>query len=251
MFPAPFLMSPSRYRTLGVDNGGAVYLTLGSGLTGAADDPQGLFNCWVRKDGGDGSAMRIFRSTTGSVLIQFTAANKIEFQIWDGVAANAFVFETSAIIASATWRHIVSSWDCNYGAGLKKAKIMIDGVADCTITNDVTVGFNVDYTVADWAVLATNAGASKFDGCLADLLFDDTAYLDVSQAANLALFRSSDGKPINLGDNGELPLGTTPIVFQRVEEGGAASAFLTNRGLGGNWTENGGSLALASTNPTD
>lgn len=70
---------------------------------------------------------------------------------------------------------------------------------------------------------------------------------DISEATRRK-FISANGKPVNLGANGETPTGTAPRVFFKRD--GAASTFATNRGTGGAFTLT-GTLTNASTSPSD
>jgi hypothetical protein len=58
--------------------------------------------------------------------------------------------------------------------------------------------------------------------------------------------RARNGKPVNLGTNGQTPTGTIPAMFFS----GDASGFPTNQGTGGAFTLT-GSLTNASTSPSD
>jgi hypothetical protein len=88
------------------------------------------------------------------------------------------------------------------------------------------------------------------NGCLAEFWLAPGTYLDLTTAANIALFRGADGKPVDLGADGSLPTGSAPLIYLSCRPGDAASAFATNRGTGGDFTIT-GSLDVASTNPSD
>ena len=106
----------------------------------------------------------------------------------------------------------------------------LDGVAG-TITT-VAAG-NIDWTLANIGVGADHTGTSKHNGDLADVWLDDT-YLDLSQASNRGKFRAGGG-PINLGTDGSLPTGASPIIFLS----GSTAAWHTNKGTGGGFTMTG------------
>lgn len=64
------------------------------------------------------------------------------------------------------------------------------------------------------------------------------SYLDMTSAANIAKFMSGtgiDAAPVYLGASGELPTGSTPRIYLPFYANNPG----TNKGSGGNWTENG------------
>ena len=81
--------------------------------------------------------------------------------------------------------------------------------------NEVTnADDDLDYTRTEWAIGATVAAASDFDGRIAELYFAPGQYLDFSIAANRRKFITSSLKPADLGPHGENPLfGTKPILY--------------------------------------
>ena len=84
---------------------------------------------------------------------------------------------------------------------------------------------------------ATTSG-SFLDGRLGALWFN-TSYIDLSVAANLAKFVTGtgiDAKPVDLGANGELPTGTSPIIYLPMYGNNAGK----NYGTGGDFTVNSG-----------
>ncbi len=71
--------------------------------------------------------------------------------------------------------------------------------------------------------------------------------IDIDVSANVEKFRSSAGKPVDLGATGSTPTGTAPIIYLS----GDATGFLTNKGTGGSFTVATGSLSTAGTSPSD
>ena len=227
------------------------YMTRGADLTGSADGKQGTFSCWLRLDGGNGSALWIFDSTTtvGGSTYRFKV-NRLSTNVFSVVARNSAGTEildlsTAATYTSgATWLHLLAAWDlATPGARF----IYINDAADLTVntfTDDT-----IDYTVADWGIGALPNAFGKFNGCMAELWFTPT-YIDISVEANRRKFINSDGKPVNLGSDGSTPTGTAALVYQHLDDGEAAANFATNRGSGGAFTIT-GSLATGSTSPSD
>jgi hypothetical protein len=87
----------------------------------------------------------------------------------------------------------------------------------------------------------TSAGRSRtfyFNGRLGNVFFH-TSYIDLSNAANLAKFVTGtgiDAKPVDMGANGELPLGVTPLIYLPMYGNNAGK----NYGSGGDFTVNSG-----------
>lgn len=70
-------------------------------------------------------------------------------------------------------------------------------------------------------------------------LWFNTSYIDLSVASNLAKFVTGtgiDAKPVDLGANGELPTGTSPLIYLPMYGNDAGK----NYGTGGNFTVNSG-----------
>lgn len=255
-FPAPAAAGPSFPVDAADFDGTNDYMSRGAGLTGAADGSKGIFSFWFRMDGGDGISNRIMeaRNGLGDLCIQFsrTAANKLNFFLRnaDTTASLDVTSGTGSLTAGTGWHHAIISWDTNFTAGNKLVKLVIDGATDTPTITDGDAAFNTDYTTSDIFICANTGGSPLFNGCLAEFYFNIATYLDVTQAANLAKWRTAGGKPVDLGADGSTPTGTAPIVFQRVADGGAASSFATNLGTGGNMTIT-GTLDSCSTTPSD
>jgi hypothetical protein len=146
--------------------------------------------------------------------------------------------------ASATWHHVISSWNL---ASVGARHIYVDGVSDVAQTTFVDA--NIDYTLADWSIGGDADGTDKMNGVLAEVWFNPT-YLDITDSANRLKFRTSIGKPANLGADGSTPLGSQPLVYQRIAAGAAVTTFATNLGTGGNFSIT-GTLTVGSTSPSD
>lgn len=226
------------------------WLSRGANMTGAADGSQGIMSLWFRLDGGDGTAMDFINGRGGGVCrLRRLAGNQLQLSLTSAASLLSLSWSTTGIIASSTWRHILASWDANFAAGNKLMKVMIDGVETPGTVTDADIAFSIGYgTMTDWGLGANDGGGNLSNACFAEAYLNIATYLDVTQAANLALFRSGSGKPVNLGANGSTPTGAQPLVFDHVSASGAASDFGTNLGSGGGWTIN-GSLDLCSTAP--
>lgn len=233
------------------------YATRGAGLNGLADGMFGTFSAWVRLDGGDsGSMIMLSGSTTvGGTTTRFTALRSSgnKFQILCRDASNFTIFDISTVntyTAGATWLHMLASWDVGIVTSNAQCRLRINDVSDRVVNNYNSGHVNIDYTLGDWAIGARPDGASKFNGCIAEMFFAPGYWLDISVESNRRKFISGDGKPVFLGDSGELPFGVAPAVYCKLNDGEAADNFITNRGSGGAFTLT-GSLATGSSSPSD
>jgi len=228
------------------------YMTRGASLTGAADSKKGIFSAWIRLDGGDGTAKEVLANSTtvGGFTMRFqvlrTVGNKFQITGVNEAAATILLMDTAATYtASATWLHLLSSWDLSSGGA---SHIYMNDISDksvTTFTND-----SIEFTVADWSIGAQPNGGRLLDAALAELYFAPGQYLDFSQVNNRRKFISTGGNPIHLGVTGTAPTGTAPLVYQHLDDAEAVANFATNRGTGGNFTIT-GTLATASTSPSD
>ncbi len=234
------------YRCDAADFDGANdYMLRGSDLTGAANSKSGIFSAWVRLDAGNASSLGILR-TPGSLQITRNTTKLFHFSVFDTNSINAVTIDTVVqYIASATWLHVLASWDvATAGSG----RLYISDVSDYAETTfrDATL----DYTQSNWAIGAATNGAGKFDGAIADLYFAPGQYLDFSVESNRRKFISATGKPVSLGPTGAAPTGVAPIIFLHLDNSEAVANFATNRGTGGDFTIT-GTLETASTSQTD
>ena len=227
-------------------DGSTDYALRGAGLTGAADSKKGTLVVWLKK-GADGSLQRIFNSYSGALElteVQFGADNVLNIMDRDTAGNNDFHHYSSAITTADGWTCFMSSWD----VGNTLDHLFVDG------SDDETVGGNtddtLDHTSANWVVGGRQDGTTLYTGDMAELWFEDGLYTDFSVEANRLKWRTSAGKPVNLGADGSNPTGTSPIVYLSIRTGQAASEFFTNRGTGGDFTDQ-GSIAIASTSPSD
>src|SRR3990167_4298198 len=225
------------------------YMLRGAAFTGIASSSKGIFYCWIRFDGGDAAEQTLLTDADTLCLIRKTTANKVEITLWDTGSSNLLAFNSSAITAGATWRHILASWDTGFSSGNKLHHLYITNTSDKVVSVDSANGGNVNLGATNWGVGARTDASLKINAALAEFYFAPGQYLDFSTSANRAKFISG-GKPVNLGGTGSVPTGTSPIAYFRLLNGDAATRFATNLGTGGNMTIT-GTLDIASSSPSD
>ena len=212
------------------------YYTRGSDLAGNANSKLGIFSAWVRIDGGTGSALYIVRAS-GDIQIIRNTSNKFQFFFRDVVDTTALnTRTTTSYTTNAAWRHLLASWNL----GTATSHLYIDDSSD----NDETVNEDlaIDYTQSNYAVGATVGGATAFNGAISEVYFAPGQYLDFSVEANRRKFISAAGKSVPLGPTGNLPTGTSAIIY--APDGNPT----VNQGTGGNFTENGAPVRIAGPN---
>jgi hypothetical protein len=236
------------YAANAVDYGTSAYLSRASDLAGNSDGRTGILSVWLRIDGGDGNSLYILANgnSGGSEKVAITRRNTGELDLLLNGASGSLEFATSGTYnSSASWVHLLASWDANFGAGSKLKNLYVNGSSDLGTVSDSSSAFDIDYTVAEWYVAARGSSAIRFDGAIAELYFAPNQYLDLTVQSNREKFITG-GKPVYLGNDGSLPTGTAPLIYLP----NPAATVNVNAGTGGNFTIN-GSPAAASTSPSD
>lgn len=143
------------------------------------------------------------------------------------------------------WHEIMFSCDLS---DTGKRFLYVNGEQPDNITWTTYSNDSIDWTVDDVNVASNLAEGSLMNGCLAELMVDDS-YIDLSVQANREKFRFH-GKPVDPGTDGATAIGVQPLIYLSIRSGGAAADFATNRGTGGNFTII-GTPVLSSDKPTD
>lgn len=208
---------------------GSSYLD-GSALTGISDGKTGTIVIFARFDGtasgtevlvgSTGDAFRVYRTSGGAFVVSGENSGGTEI---------LNLTSTASYSAAGTYI-IMASWDLT-SAG----QLYIDQSSDLdssTITNDT-----IDYTVTEYSIGADADGSNKFTGDYYLVWFDPTGDIDFSMSANREKFADSNDNPVSLGDNGETPTSSSPILYLGDND---FDDWPTNRGTGtGAFTENG------------
>ena len=224
------------------------YQSYAGALTGLADGKQGTFSLWFRMDGGDNATQRIFSLVVGGAnrfVISRFSTNVIRVAGLNAASGTILLIESAGtVLAGATWHHLAVSWNL---AVPGSAQLYLDGassLSETTYTDDT-----IDYaaaTVSRIGALGTDA-SGKFNGCMAELWFNDSR---VDLSASLTAFRSSGGFPVDLGADGSTPIGSQPVVYCHIDDGGDVTDFAVNLGTGEDFTIV-GTLATSDTSPSD
>ena len=225
------------------------YLAKGSGLTAAVDSYQGTISFWVKFNGGDGIRQGFQSGDSGYSTLEKTTGNKIQLKLDSVGASSSFTIPSStSITADATWHHVLISWDTNFASGSKIAHLYLDDVDDLGTVTDANAAFAVDWTRTNWGIGTSQAtGNDKLNADLAEFWFSSDTYFDLSVEANRRLFIDGNGDPVHLGNYGDIPTGSPPIVYLSDVD---HTNWHVNKGYGGGFAETGALTdGSAITNP--
>jgi hypothetical protein len=202
-----------------------------------ADGTLFSFAFWIRRQA-VGAPPRVWANTGGYQDSNWTASDQFQIQAHDSGGTRHWLTNTStAITADSTWHHIMGSFNGTTD------HLYLDGVSDKSTTTLTSA--TLDMTRGSWAIGASVGGASKANMDLADFWFTNE-FIDFSSSANRELFRSSAGKPVDLGAGGITPTGTAAKIFLHIDDGATANTFLTDDG----YTVT-GALTTSSSSPSD
>jgi len=212
------------------------YLQNGSTLS---NSKQLTASFWLKYEGGStyffstqapGVSGLSFRRVNSNKNLEILGANNSNTSI-------VSIESNSNTVLDSEWTHVLISFDLSDPA---KRHLYINGVnefASASIYLDDTLELDAQIYIGSLNSI------SKAQVELADFWIMD-GYIDLSVDANLRKFIDVGGNPVYLGENGELPTGTSPDVFLS----GDTDTWHTNKGTGGGLTEN-GALSTALTTP--
>lgn len=212
-----------------VFDGANDYLSKAEAITGLTDTKVGLISFWIKETTAFDSHI-IMGATSGFLTLKRAATSYPDILAYDGGSTERLhLTSTAQVYNDGNWHHVLISWDL---AQADKSWIYVDGADATTRTTHSDGALNLD--VADWGIGAAADGSSKTAATLCEFYFTNE-YLDISVQGNREKFRTSGGKPANLGANGSTPTGTQPLVYFH----NAVTDWDNNLGSGGAFTENG------------
>lgn len=187
---------------------------------------------------------------TAHQVISFASSTNYRFEFYvdtDGsaylqarnTAATRILLATFAASTFKAGRNYVVTFSVDLSDTAKR-HIYINGQSvSPTWTNysNDDIEFNIG-TTPRYRVGANHTPSNFLNGKLGALWFN-TSYIDLSVASNLAKFVSGtgiDAKPVDLGSTGELPTGTSPLIYLPMYGNNAGK----NYGTGGDFTVNSG-----------
>jgi hypothetical protein len=244
--------SPSKFRAKGIRlNGSSQYVHRGTVLSGATDTSEGTISFWTKVMDDNDTFFRIYLAGTrtsdgsecwisnaGSVLVdhQKTAVN-LDKQNGNNICSAR---SNTQILADSTWHHMLISWKTN------NIRWYLDGAGDGSFTSVPASGLIPYSQMNTWDVgFFSGSPDSYFNVEMSEVWFD-TVWTDLTVQATRERWRTAAGKPADLGNSGQIPTGSQPIIYLS----GDKDTFANNKGYGGSFS-NIGSPTNSSNSPSD
>jgi hypothetical protein len=221
---------PNQYNAPYSDlDGTADYLSRASDPTGLVDGNAFTLSFNVNFD--TVSAPQAIVSVAGGYfVIQLTSSNVLSIVGYTSALAVVISATVSSAFVIGRNYQVVMSFDMS---STSKRHICINGQSS-TVTYSTYNNANIDWTRNSFRI----GGPDYVNGRLGAVWFN-TSYIDLSVADNLAKFVTGtgiDAKPVDPGATGELPTGTSPIIYLPMYGNNAGK----NYGTGGDFTVNSG-----------
>lgn len=221
------------------------WMQRGAALTGAVAGENLLASLWfLVSDSPDGENVYFVYANNGRIRFHRDASNKITLSIfnstivlWKFTSTNTF---TAALRTG--WHHLLIAAELDV---TPVGQVYLDDAVLAGTDNTGPLQGDIDWPRPDWGIgNLFNPDAVRAKD-LAEVWFDDN-YLDISIESNRRKFIDAAGKPADLGETGQLPLGAAPLGFFS----GPTVSWHTNKGTGGGFTMI-GALSDAPTSPSD
>lgn len=235
----------STYRMLTAQlNGTSNGIQRGADLTGIANGKAGTISLWANFTNSAGSYNPLWVSRNNSTIGDSVQLSR---QVGGGLRLAALnsagtgilnVSTAGAACSSSGLYHIYATWDLSVN---NRVFIYVNGI-DSTGTISTFTNDTIQYSVPNHGL-----GGNLFSpfvpttpAMLGQVYVNYSTYLD--PVTNISKFYSGSSTPVSLGTSGEIPSGSSPIVYLD----GDATTILTNRGTGGNFAAH-GTLATGTT----
>lgn len=193
-------------------------------LTGNADGKLWSGSFWFRRDATGASTYRIYSNVDSRINVRLPPDNTLEFIGQNPSSSTILSLKTSAISDTTRWHHVMWSFDMS-DAG--KRHVYVDGVLDIASVTTYTDD-NLKFTSTDHAIGRVPNSSGFYSGEITEFWMA-YAYIDLSQESNRRKFLSPALGPVRLGTSGELPTGSSPIIYIKNPSSGA------NFGTGGDF----------------
>lgn len=222
---------------------GSTYIARGGGLTGATNFTAGIVSFWIKPSGNNEDVYSDDIDTSASNIIKVSSSGDLQILLFNSAASPNLVMAittSGAPLNNGQWNHIIASW------GVSASNVMYINDTLATNTSSYTAN-GVDWTRPNHYIGKANLGNynAAFTGELAEFFLDIGTKYDLTLTERRK-FIDADGLPADLGDNGELPLSGSPIMYHAVKAGETAADFATNKGTGGGFTTTGALLNATS-----
>jgi hypothetical protein len=202
-----------------------------------ANSTRHVISFWFNVTGGIGTNRYFGQATSSRWYTRLDSANTLTIQFRDTSGVINWLWTTNATFTSSGWHHIFAYIDTT-SAG--DSILYVDGIADVG-SPTIQIESVMRTGAKNWAIgaMVGGSGNSAFPGDLAEFWMGDPGR--VVTALDLLSF-ISNGKPRNLGLQGEIPFNIQPSFYLQ----GNNTAFHINSGSAGDFTLTG---ALTSITP--
>lgn len=232
-------------------DGSAHKLRRDASLFGVSTSGKFTVSGWIWSDGvttSDG-ILTAGPSAAGKFVLTLTSAGELQVVCRKPGATTIVVQCTTSgeALEDSAWHHFVISCDLS----VPVFQCYVDRVASTVTETTLTASETIDFESPEaWAVGCNIAETLFADFALEDLVFKAGEYVDLSDAANLELFVSSDGRTAsgdlfwqNCGPNaGVKPVGYgvgAPIFNGKTADIHFSNVFQNNKGTGGEFVVSG------------
>lgn len=213
-------------------------------LRASSMTPSGLSNTktftvafWIKMNGGDGTSQNILTISYGTVLrfsVSRGTTGKIRAYAYNVGQSEIFQLTgASDVVVASGWTHVMLAVDL---ANTSNRALYINGVNEAA-TSTWTTYANDWIQLNDPGGVRITIGANKentpgafLNAALGELWFNDTYNNVISDYYNA-------GQAVPVGSNGELPIGSSPVLYY--SPGGSGNSWNSNGGTGGALTRTG------------
>lgn len=225
-------------------DGSTAYLSKNSTIYNATSQV-GAMSVWLRLDSGGGNYPIIHASGYFDYDLSISYYfGRIQFWVY-ALEGTRLVVLSNTVTLPTGWFNLLVSWDMTADVSHRVQFYINDADAFGFEQQPLFGSFTLP-AMPTWHVGKTSWGADKLNGGMSELWMALGTKIDFSDEASRRKFISASGKPVYLGDNGELPTGSAPALYLN----NPYTGFGTNKGAGGNFTVN-GTLSASPTSPSD
>lgn len=191
-------------------NGTSQYLTADENnpaLLGASSGNDVTISVWLNPTGGDGNLQHVIWGSNDRTTIQKDTTNRFRV-IWKSPGGSDRIDYTSTTTKTATdgWFHLLVVLGDTTG----ETKMYFDGTLDTPLTETVTSGELNKGTGEFFRVGGASSGLNKWVGSMTELYIQEALVDDVTKF-------ESGGVPISLGPTGNLPDGSSALLYLSLE----------------------------------
>lgn len=222
------------FAPLAVDSNNDSYAT--GGFTGNVNNQQLFLSAWMRINK-LGVNQWFLGGTTNMYLLRLLSTNKFRVELRNAAPTNGLVcaFTSDFTFTTGVWYHVAYSVDLNAPAFVMTVNGTVDTASPSTLSGTASL-VRANYALGN----QFSPPGQQFDVDIAEVFFyaaGSAAWLDLSIASNNQKFRTTGGKPVDLGSDGSTPLGVQPMIYLSRRPGDGVDPFFVNRGFGGNLTK--------------